>query len=957
MVVVVIWSSIPIVNYYVSRQTAPPALDRAPPLHNRSATDSQPIRNAALMKSSSSVLAHFHHVLLYWAMRSTRVVFGLAAALAATATPLAAQAHGAVELDRLVRGLTVTTRVLVIGAHPEDDDPALIAWLARGHMVETGYLSLTRGEAGQNFVGDESGAVLGAARTDEVLAARRIDGGVQYFTRAMDFGFAKNVQSVFKLWPHEDLLGDVVTVVRSFRPHVLVGAFSDGFNDGNAEHQVLDTLVREVYDAAADTVRFPAATFGRPWVPLKLYRHGAGLTIDAGQYDAVVGQTYAQIATESRAQHRSQGFAGGVPQRSSTVLLRRAATRVNEGTPADNEKTLVDGLDTSLVRLAAEAPPDVAAAIPVIIAYADSARRALDLQHPSKITHYLARAAQLAARARAASPSCHHPSPDAAPRPGAPAACDLRALDLDASIDLVQRRTADALFAAAGLSFEATADQEFIAEGNTEPVTVSMFNHGDSSATLGDVVVSGAPHVELKPIVVPPDSVGRTYLLAGGLADARPWWMGKRVEEMFVPVQSTIDGLARHGMVPDFLNAPGIAIPEEIRRPSDVTVSVTVAGATISKSIGPIIYHSADPLLGLQDRAVSGVPAVSLAFERSLQWISANKPLNLRLRVTMKSFADGEQTFALKTIVPAGLRLDSVPASVTLAPREQRELYLDVRGGCLVHGRPVACVQQDRQPLGLIGTTATGARFADGFQTVQYPHIPPVQVFHSSGVWFQGVNIDAPSSLRVVYVTGVGDDIAAALKQIGIVVAIVPVDDLLGVDLSQFTTIVIGPRAYEAHRELVTQNRRFMDFVRKGGTLLMLLDQDPDPQIRPLPYPMTLARPTVPRVVSAETPVVAADRKARLLNWPNVIDSADWSDWVGQRAMFVPLTVDPRYTRPLEMHDGDEEENRNTVLVAPVGKGTVIYTTLAFHQQIPAGVPGALRLFVNLLSAGLWPAK
>jgi LmbE family N-acetylglucosaminyl deacetylase len=901
------------------------------------------------MKSSSNALARFAEPLLYSTMRSSRVVFGVATALSALAaclTPLAAQDRGAAGLDQLVRGLTVTARVLVVGAHPEDDDPALIAWLARGRMVETGYLSLTRGEAGQNFVGYESGAVLGAVRTEEMLAARRIDGGEQFFTRAYDFGFAKNTDNVFKQWPHDALLGDVVTVVRSFRPHVLVDAFSEGFNDGNAEHKVLGILVREVYDAAADTVRFPAATFGRPWVPLKLYRHGAGLTIDVGQYDAVLGKTYAQVAAESRAQHRSQGLVSGVlvPQR--TVLLARAASRVNDSTPAADEKTLFDGIDTSLVRLVPGAAADVAAAIPLIIAYADSARHALDLAHPSAITRYVARASQLAASARSATPSCRHPSPDAAPRPGPQPACDVRAADLDASIDLVLRRTTDALFAAAGVSFEARADQEFIAEGNATPVTVSMFNHGDSAVILGDVVVSGAPHVPFKPVTIPPDSVGRAYMLAGGLADARPWWMVKRVDELFTPVTSTLDGLARTGLVPDFLNVPGVAIPEGIRRQSDVTVSVTIAGATVSTSIGPITYRSADALLGVQDRAVAGVPAVSLAFERSLQWIRAKKPINTRLRVTMKSFADAEQTFTIKTVAPAGIRLDSLPASVTLAPHEQRELYVHMRGS----------VDQERNPFGLIGTTATGARFADGFQTVQYPYILPVRIFHSSGVWIQGVNVDVPTGLNVVYVTGVGDDIAAALKQIGIPVAVVSVEDLISVDLSLFTTLVIGPRAYEAHRELVTQNRRFLDFARKGGTLVMLQDQSPNPQIRPLPFSVTLSRPTVPSVIGADIPVTAVDPKARLLNWPNVIGLADWSEWVGQRGISVPIAADPRYTRILEMHEGDEEENRNALLVAPFGKGTIIYTTLTFHQQIPAGVPGALRLFVNLLSAGL-PAE
>jgi hypothetical protein len=214
------------------------------------------------------------------------------------------------------------------------------------------------------------------------------------------------------------------------------------------------------------------------------------------------------------------------------------------------------------------------------------------------------------------------------------------------------------------------------------------------------------------------------------------------------------------------------------------------------------------------------------------------------------------------------------------------------------------------------------------------------------------VKIDVPRQLVVAYVTGLGDDIAAALQQVGVTLVVVNADELLTVDLSKFTTVVLGPHAYQAHRALIAQNARLLEFARGGGTLVMLQDEAPRPGLRPVPYPMMLERPA-PEAVAAEAAVTVVDPRSRLLRWPNVIGPDDWKGWSGSRALLVPTTVDPRYTSILEMHDPGEPANRNTILTAPIGKGGFVYTALSFQEQIPAGVPGSLRLLVNLLSAGL----
>ncbi len=284
---------------------------------------------------------------------------------------LFAQERGAIALGEAVAGLDVTGRVLLIGAHPDDEDTQLLTWLARGRQVETAYLSLTRGDGGQNLIGNELGPFLGMIRTEELLAARRLDGGRQFFTRAYDFGFSKTAEETYTHWPKDSILKDVVTVVRAFRPQVIVAVFSGTPRDGHGHHQVSGMLAREVFDAAADTVRFPTrATLGLgPWSPTKFYRAArfnpaeATLAFNVGELSALRGRTYAEIASESRSQHLSQGF--GVLQRRGTSMDYLTLEAVHDGGVKRREVAPLDGIDAGWTRFAAAA-------------LADSGRAALD---------------------------------------------------------------------------------------------------------------------------------------------------------------------------------------------------------------------------------------------------------------------------------------------------------------------------------------------------------------------------------------------------------------------------------------------------------------------------------------------------------------------------------------------------------------------------------------------------
>ena len=863
----------------------------------------------------------------------------------------AAQEPGAVSLDQRIRGLTVTARVLLIGAHPDDEDTRLITWLSRGRSVETAYLSLTRGENGLNVAGFEAGDGLGAVRTAEVLEARRIDGAQQFFTRAFDFGYSRTAEETFKHWPHDAVLADVVTVVRAFRPHVIIARYTGTPEDGDGHHEASALLARKAFDVAGDTAMFPVARHGFPWSPLALYGPGSGLTIDVGGFDPVSGRTWTAIATESRAVHRTQGYPDSLLRGTSDgrhLTLARIATIASDSMPARTEASLFDGIDTTFAWLGAGGADTVRRTLDVIAALADSARDQLDLRNPDGVVPYVARAARLAAWVRGRTPRCLHPAADASPFPSGAMVCGrLDRLDLDAAMDLVTRRASEAAFIAAGVDIRMVADRELVAYGDSVPATLMVANHGRSTIQLITVSISGAVDGRVRPLDIPPDSTARWTLPVQVFGSTVPWWLGQRVLDLYEPFVSALDGLARPAGTLDRVTIPAVAIPENIRRVSDVTVMLRIAGQLISMSTGPIVHRSADPLGGLQQRFVTGVPPITLGFDHSLEWIPAGKPIDRLLRFSVQSNADSERTVSLNLVAPDGLRVDSLPETITLAPSQGTELLLRVRG----------TLKPGRHPFGLFGQDADSAEFDRGLRTIRYPHLRPIQMSRGSGLWLQGVEITVPSRLTVAYLQGVGDLITPYLRQLGVRLTVIGYDELLNADLSRFTTVVVGPRAYEAHPELVASNARLLEFARRGGTLLVLGGTSATYGYDVFPWPVG---PTpdgaTDRVTMEDAPVKVLSPGSRLLAWPNRIAEADWGGWVSERASFMPRIIDPRYATPLEMHDPDQPESRGALLVARLGRGTYIYTTLALVQQLPAAVAGAARLFVNLMSVGLEPA-
>ena len=895
--------------------------------------------------------------------RKCLLAIAAATLLAAASRTALSQAAGrpaspdrsAARLSRAVDGLTTTARVLIVGMHPDDELPELSALLSLGKQVETAYLSVTRGEAGEDFNGPESGTYLGVLRVGEALNARRVDGAHQYFTRAYDFGPVRAVTDVFITpvddttrtghWERDSLVADVVTIIRAFRPHVIVGVQGDSVAAGNGQHLALTELLNLAFAASSDSARLPVRPFGAPWPVAKLYRVGPGLRIPTSTFDRVTGRTFNSLARDVRAQQRSQGAAVLSHAIQDTVSLELIASRVNREQP---DNSFFDAVDTSFVRIGGDSTSERAQTVRRIAALVDSVRATLDVRNPVAAVRPLSRIAQLAGSLRRLVASCAHASMSPAISVAAIRAehtCDAGELDRDAAADLVRDRANDALLAAAGVEIVATSDRETLARRDTANVTVQITNHGAETVRLGSLSVHGAILD-----TVPPRSVdilpGATVAVRQHVIRARgldPWWLGgQRVGDRYPPALWPRDGLIRDG-APESLLALAEVIPEEIRRASDVSYLLEIADATITGSVGPVLYRYADPMVGVQQRQLSGVPEVTIRFARDLEWFATNRPVNRVLRVKVKSNSDHPVTLGIGKAAEAGINVSGIPKEMKLEPHEQRELLVPLRG--TISGN-------QREQFLVWGVTPQSVTYQYGIKSVERDYVEPVSVLKPTGVWLQGVDITVPPNLTVFYVPEGVDDIRSVLTQVGAFARELSPDVLLTADLKNVSTIVLAPNIVERFPEVGAQANRLMDFVTAGGTLIIQRGGDTTLASKLLPFPVSNAVPAQ-AVLEIDAPVKMLNPQSRLMTWPNRITARDWEGWVVSRAPSIPTTADARYQRLIETHDPKQPANNNGILVAKIGKGTLIYTSLTFDQQLAGGVPGALRIFTNLLSAGL----
>ena len=835
-------------------------------------------------------------------------LYAIAALALLAPRPCSAQERGATALGDALAGLPVSVRVLVIGAHPDDEDTRLITWLEKGRHADVAYLSLTRGDGGQNLIGNELGEALGVIRTEELLAARRIDDAQQYFTRAYDFGFSKSAAETFEHWPHDTLLTDVVTVIRAFRPQIVVSVFSGTPRDGHGHHQVAGILAREAYDAAGDGAKFPAsATSGlAPWTPLKFYRTtsywaGAGATFhyDAGEYSPLLGRSFAEIAGESRSQHLSQGF--GTLQRKGYIAgsVRREDSRAPAPKDASAERSIFAGVDTTYRRLRGEVSAAQRPRVDSLVAALATVGVHYDPSHPDALLPTLERVERLARTLSS----------------GASA-------DADASLGALRDGAAHVGAMAMGIGVEATVPRDALALGDSMQASVVVYDQNQNRVVVDSVTLGGSAIVATSAgassaRTILRDSSATWAFTVRGAALTAPWWLTPaRTADLFASPVSTQTAES---------SASGTALAK-----------IYLAGGAVVRS--PLVMRTANPARGEERRPLIVVPAISVTLDRAVGYARANAPLDRELRVTLRSAYETSRDVRVRLELPQGLQADTVSRSVSLAGSGvARTIVFRVRG-TLPPGRHVitAVAESDTQ------------RFSTGYIAIRYDHIRPQTIMRTATMAIEAVDAQLPYGVKVAYVQGVGDNIAPMLAELGVPVTVLDAHALGAADLSHFTTVVIGTRAYESDPALIAQNPRLFDWVNEGGTMVVQYGQGEMAQAGMMPYPIALSSPAA-RVTDEASPITVLASNDPLLTAPNRITDADWRGWVQDRAVYMPSMIDSHYQTVIATNDPGEPANPGGILRAALGRGSYIYTTLAFFRQLPAGVPGAARLFVNLL--------
>jgi LmbE family N-acetylglucosaminyl deacetylase len=788
------------------------------------------------------------------------------------------QSLSAAQIKQGLESLNVTGSVLYVAAHPDDENTRLLAYLAQGKKVRAGYLSLTRGDGGQNLIGTEQADLLGVVRTQELLAARRVDGAEQYFTRANDFGFSKTSEECLKIWGHQKILGDVVWVIRNFKPDVLVTRFPEDSRAGHGAHAASAILAREAFVAAADPKMFPEQLkFVKVWKAKRIvwntFNFGSTNTtaddqikLDVGGFNPLLGESYGELAAESRSNHKSQGFGSA----------RQRGTAIEYFSPIAGEaasKDLFEGLDFSLNRTAGMSK---------VQNLLTEINREYQVSDPSKSIDKLL---QLKAATKGMS---------------------FKQQQLDALI-----------LACAGIWVETTVPASTFSITDNVPVSVQAISRLPASSGYKVSLQSpdGSRQLELQPDA--PISYSLTWP-AKKLGFTQPYWLKRKH-----PIGSYDVDLQE-----------ALLHPENVA-PSIGKLQILINGTAIDLNL-PLIYKFTDPARGELYQPLVISPPVTATFNESAYVFNNNEVKHIH--VSLKSF----QANAIAVVMP------KVPQGWIVAPAqlqvkftekgEEENAEFTVTPAGSVSGGTVS-----------LDVNVDGQHYDKGYHQINYAHIPVQTLFPFAEARVEKVDLKFAGT-KIGYIAGAGDLVPESLREIGYDVSLLNANLVLHSDLSQYDAIITGVRLYNINEQASAMQPKLMEYVKNGGTLIQQYNVNGALKVNSLgPYPFKLSRD---RITEEDAAVTFIHPEHPILNYPNKISENDFKGWVQERAIYAVTDIDPKYTSIFRMHDTGEQSQEGSLLVADYGKGKYIYTGLVFYRELPAGVPGAYRLIVNLISAG-----
>ncbi len=795
-----------------------------------------------------------------------------------------------------LRKLKVLGSVLYIAAHPDDENTRLLAFLAKEKLYRTGYLSLTRGDGGQNLIGEEQGIELGLIRTQELLAARRTDGGEQFFTRAYDFGFSKSTEEALQMWGREKILSDVVWVIRNFQPDVIITRFPEDSRAGHGHHSASGVLAREAYIAAADPARFPEHfQHGvKPWKAKRILWNtfnfgGANTTsdsqfkVDVGAYIPLLGRSLGEISAESRSQHKSQGF--GVPSSRGSVL--EYFTIVDGDLPA---KDLLDGINTGWGRI--EGAKQVATRTEEII-------RGYSFTDPSSSVSSLA--------------GLHR---DIAALP----ASEWRTQKLKEVSVLVE--------AAAGLYLEASTPQPYAVQGDSLAITLTAINRSGIRARWVSAVIEGRDSA-VDRAMADNRSISLPIRIAVPVSKplSQPYWLNEEMERGSFRV-SDQDLIGRPENQPDYV--------------VDFLVEVEGVRMRFSK---PVMFKSTDPVRGELFQPLCVVPPLSINTSPGVLLFRKNQAQTRDFQLSATAFTQIPRSDARLTYRFGTVNERVTDSSFRFTRGQTRTFPLPVSG------KKMNGMQKDRL-LANVEYQSPGFDRANylALAQIHYDHIPSIRYFYPDGVTILNIPL-ATTGRKVGYIKGAGDKVPEALQEMGFEVTYLGEQDMDQQNLRQFDAIVTGIRAYNVHEWLNSRHDELMAYVAGGGNLVVQYNTSSfigpvKARIGPFHFSITRGR-----VTDEHSAVRVIGPDDVLLNTPNRITQDDFIGWVQERGIYFAEMPSAGYRAVLGMRDpGEDADMTGSLIVGNHGKGRFIYTGLAFFRQLPAGVSGAYRLFANLVS-------
>jgi hypothetical protein len=867
------------------------------------------------------------------------------------------QNGGHVALGLAIRKLGVYGAFMQAPAHPDDETNSLFAMFTWGMGLRSIDLQNNRGDGGQNEIGPELFRDMAILRTAELLSAHRIDGAEQYFTRAIDFGYSFDPQEVIQKWGREDIVGDYVRLLRTLRPDVVLTMNIQG-RGGDRAHEATAVLFREAYYAAGDPSKYPAQLRERlrPWQPKKLYfaapAGGGGrggptpqaappvklAPANTNAYDALLGRTYAEIGSDARSQHKCQGT-GGLPALPGINNGRGGGggggyQLIYSTIPGQKDKTetsLFDGVDTRLEAIAQYAGPNPPAALisglGAIAADAKAARNAFDSGNDDATAQpaEAGLAAIRTLRAHLAGMGLN----------------DAARYEVDFRLGIKERDYEDAVLAAHGLSFDAIADDGLVIAGQPVKLSILAMNRGPSDVSVTGVSIAGfdAP-VPCAPRALKKDAAYTCVSDAHVPKNARPttpyfndnYW--KHPQNQAIQI---FDADVEFG-VPF---AP---------TPFRVTFHVKAGDVEVTREAPVEFRYVKDIYLGDKRMELNVVPAFSVSVTPALAIIpasggGASAPVRREIHVSVTNGTKGAAGASVSLDLPAGWK--ATPASAPLSFSHEDEA-LSARFE--VTAPPLAKVGQYTLRAVVTSPVLPNERFSDGYQVIEYPHIQRRQAIKPAEAALKVVDVKVTPNINAGYIVGVGDQTPPALEQLGAKVTYIDEDELAWGDLSKHDVIVTGVRAYERRADLRAYNRRLLDYVSRGGTVIVQYNKMEFNQEEYGPYP---AKVSGNRVTDETAPVKILAPTDPVFNFPNRIGPAAWAGWVQERGLYFLGEKDPKYVDLVSMTDSFKDnpgEKLGALVEAKYGRGRWIYVGLGLWRQLPAGTDGAYQLLANLIS-------